>query len=455
MVRSLTAASAPRRRGSQPLRLVCAAARSRTRRGSRSWPGVPRRHNRAGTRPGPPVRRRPARRAPRLRSAIPPALCPCRAPARQLPGPRAGRFAAATRTGLRWAAVAGHRNRPGPGQPGGPRAPVRQCSCPSPPIRSARTAPADASSLLREARSRLDTAEAAPAMECEERSGAAVGSAPDDRGGAVLGGRTRSVRGQSAGRAYPALFCERSAPWRGRSTGSGGCSARCCSGAPGSGAAPSGGRLRPAARAPYGHIPRCPYAGDRLRLVARRLAAHGLAADCGYASDLAASLAMLTAAVADFRAAQHRAAQAAAARRAAEHLCGSVANHRPGHGPTGVSVRAPRMWPAWIFRPGSRRSCKPLQGTRHLVDHPDPGLPRFARDRRQASARSAVRALRSVAPRPDFCHLITARLDDKLMTNDLQASSNIAELACDLRELVGGTRLELVTSSVSGKRSPN
>ena len=41
------------------------------------------------------------------------------------------------------------------------------------------------------------------------------------------------------------------------------------------------------------------------------------------------------------------------------------------------------------------------------------------------------------------------------MTNDLQASSNIAELPCEMRELVGGTRLELVTSSVSGKRSPN
>jgi hypothetical protein len=50
---------------------------------------------------------------------------------------------------------------------------------------------------------------------------------------------------------------------------------------------------------------------------------------------------------------------------------------------------------------------------------------------------------------------MAARLDDKLMTNDLQASSKIWKLACDLRELVGGTRLELVTSSVSGKRSPN
>jgi hypothetical protein len=30
----------------------------------------------------------------------------------------------------------------------------------------------------------------------------------------------------------------------------------------------------------------------------------------------------------------------------------------------------------------------------------------------------------------------------------------IRELACDLRVLVGGTRFELVTSSVSGKRSP-
>jgi hypothetical protein len=96
-----------------------------------------------------------------------------------------------------------------------------------------------------------------------------------------------------------------------------------------------------AARAPYGRIPRCTYRGDRLRLLACRLAALGLASNSGYAGDLAVSLAMLTAAVADLRAAQHHAAQAAAARRTAEHLCGAVSNHRPGPGPAQARLRAP------------------------------------------------------------------------------------------------------------------
>jgi hypothetical protein len=84
-----------------------------------------------------------------------------------------------------------------------------------------------------------------------------------------------------------------------------------------------------AARAPYGRIPRCTFAGDRLRLLARRLAALGLTTVSGYAGDLAVSLAVLTTAVADLRAAQHHAAQAAAARRAAEHLSGRDPNCEP------------------------------------------------------------------------------------------------------------------------------
>jgi hypothetical protein len=60
----------------------------------------------------------------------------------------------------------------------------------------------------------------------------------------------------------------------------------------------------------------------------------------GHTGGLAVSLAMLTAGVADLRAAQHRAAQAAAARRAAEHLRGAVANHRSRSGPREVRVRA-------------------------------------------------------------------------------------------------------------------
>jgi hypothetical protein len=95
-----------------------------------------------------------------------------------------------------------------------------------------------------------------------------------------------------------------------------------------------------AARAPYGRISRCTYPGDRLRLVARRLAALGLTADSGYAGNLAVSLAMLTDAVADLRAAQHHAAQATAARQAAEHLREAVTNHGPGSGPAEVRLRA-------------------------------------------------------------------------------------------------------------------
>jgi len=69
-----------------------------------------------------------------------------------------------------------------------------------------------------------------------------------------------------------------------------------------------------AARAPHGRIPGCTRPGEELRLAARRLAVmspeHGLG---GRAEQLVVSLAMLTAAVADLRTAQHHAAQAAAA----------------------------------------------------------------------------------------------------------------------------------------------
>jgi hypothetical protein len=43
---------------------------------------------------------------------------------------------------------------------------------------------------------------------------------------------------------------------------------------------------------------------------------------------------------------------------------------------------------------------------------------------------------------------------DQIDDNDLQASPGIRKLACDLLLRVGGTRFELVASSVSGKRSP-
>jgi hypothetical protein len=95
-----------------------------------------------------------------------------------------------------------------------------------------------------------------------------------------------------------------------------------------------------AARAPYGRIPRCTYAGDRLRLVARGLAAFDATVGGGHIGDLAVSLTRLTAAVADLRTAQHHAAQAAAARRAAEHLRGVATKHHPGPGPTAARLRA-------------------------------------------------------------------------------------------------------------------
>lgn len=53
-----------------------------------------------------------------------------------------------------------------------------------------------------------------------------------------------------------------------------------------------------------------------MRLLARRLVTLGPTVNIGYANDLAVSLAMLTAVIADLRTAQHHAAQAAAARRA-------------------------------------------------------------------------------------------------------------------------------------------
>jgi hypothetical protein len=83
-----------------------------------------------------------------------------------------------------------------------------------------------------------------------------------------------------------------------------------------------------AARAPYGQIPRCTHTGERLRHLARRLGAIVPALGGGCTGELAISLAMLTAAVADLRMVQQHAAQAAAARQAAEHLRGLAADCR-------------------------------------------------------------------------------------------------------------------------------
>ena len=63
--------------------------------------------------------------------------------------------------------------------------------------------------------------------------------------------------------------------------------------------------------------------------------------------------------------------------------------------------------------PGLTVPGKPLPGARHRVGRPGSALPSAARDRRRTSLRSVLRARRGVAARPDFCHLMAARLDDK------------------------------------------
>lgn len=151
----------------------------------------------------------------------------------------------------------------------------------------------------------------------------------------------RAKPGRGGGRADPALFRQRSVPGCGRRVGSGRRSARCGSVLRNPALHRAADAYDRAARAPYGRIPRCTYAGDRLRFLARRLVALGLTADSRHAGDLADSLAMLTTAVANLRAAQHHAAQAAAARRAAEHLRRAVTSGRPTSG-------------------GQRRACAPL-----------------------------------------------------------------------------------------------
>jgi hypothetical protein len=91
---------------------------------------------------------------------------------------------------------------------------------------------------------------------------------------------------------------------------------------------------------------------------------------------------MLTAAVADLRAAQHHAAQAAAARRAAEHLRGVTVNHRPA--PRPAEARVPtsdvaRMdfpagltltWPTPPGRQTPRRTPRPRPAARRARPPP-------------------------------------------------------------------------------------
>jgi hypothetical protein len=171
------------------------------------------------------------------------------------------------------------------------------------------------------------------------RSACSIGRAPDHRVGTERGLRARGPRGQGGGLLHQAVCRQRSGSRRRRGVGDGGRSPHRGSDAPQSGAAPSGRHLRPGGPLALRRIrgARTPVASCGS---SRRLAAVGPAVGASCASNLAVSLAMLTAAVADLRTAQHHAAQAAAARRAAEHLRGATVNHRPGPGPAEARVRA-------------------------------------------------------------------------------------------------------------------
>ena len=110
-----------------------------------------------------------------------------------------------------------------------------------------------------------------------------------------------------------------------------------------------------AARAPFGRIPPCTNAGNRLRTAARALALMGQPDGNTYLAALAliGNLVALTLAVADLRQAQRQAVRAAAARTAAEHpaCCGG------GSPVPGIQVRpgghaaAPEMEPGRLGPP--------------------------------------------------------------------------------------------------------
>jgi len=109
-----------------------------------------------------------------------------------------------------------------------------------------------------------------------------------------------------------------------------------------------------AARAPFGRLPPCTSAGNRLRTAARALALMGQPDGDAYRAALAliGNLVMLTLAVAELRQAQQQAVRATAARTAAEHLRAAAADLR-SRAPTfgRADVRRPRRWsPADLAR---------------------------------------------------------------------------------------------------------
>jgi hypothetical protein len=120
-----------------------------------------------------------------------------------------------------------------------------------------------------------------------------------------------------------------------------------------------------AARAPFGRLPPCTSAGNRLRAAARTLALMGQPDGDAYLAALAliGNLIMLTLAVAQLRQAQQQAVRAAAARTAAEHLRAAAAELRsqaPRFGQADVR-RRPRRWrPADVAR--HEAAAPPLLG---------------------------------------------------------------------------------------------
>ena len=109
-----------------------------------------------------------------------------------------------------------------------------------------------------------------------------------------------------------------------------------------------------AARAPFGRLPPCTSAGNRLRTAARTLALMGQPDGDAYLAALAlvGNLVMLTLAVAELRQTQQQAVRAAAARTAAEHLRAAAAELRSQAARSGqADVRRPRRWsPADLAR---------------------------------------------------------------------------------------------------------
>jgi hypothetical protein len=149
-----------------------------------------------------------------------------------------------------------------------------------------------------------------------------------------------------------------------------------------------------AARAPFGRLPPCTSAGNRLRAAARTLALMGQPDSDAYLAALAliGNLVALTLAVAELRQAQQQAVRAAAARTAAEHLRAAAAELRsraPRFGQTDVR-RRPRRWsPADLAR--YEAAALPLLGRAGPI-HPAPAGTGPAAPRPRRTVRPPVRA---------------------------------------------------------------